>query len=140
MDHSFKQAANAIALFYKDALAQNKQAHQEGYLQCLQDLVFFISSSSKSQLSLQELEAFINTKLAEIHHNSPAIVQTIPPVMDSVEVATPGVLTESFTTPHTDLKRRQESNSRSMDTSSLTDTPSKKQRLHQNHHRYQESE
>ncbi|KAJ8327049.1 hypothetical protein BDV3_000180 [Batrachochytrium dendrobatidis] len=51
LTNTFKTAANSVALFYREALAQNKRSFESGYNQCLQDLTEFVTQLHHQQLS-----------------------------------------------------------------------------------------
>jgi hypothetical protein len=87
---SFKTAANAVALLYKESITTSKKAHESGYQACLQDLWSFLSlqlsnreqsssasshqeqspSSATPSIPLSDLETFFRTKLFEFHNQS----------------------------------------------------------------------
>ena len=76
---TFKSAANAVALLYKESLSSSQRAHEAGYNACLQDLWTFLSlqasrepvSPGTSTIHLADLETFFRAKLFELHNKEP---------------------------------------------------------------------
>jgi hypothetical protein len=72
LNHSFKNAANALTVLYKESLLSNKIAYKDGYKRCLQDLWGFISSrqssSSSSHINTRDLESFISLQSASLEN------------------------------------------------------------------------
>ena len=75
LPNSFKQAANSVAILYKEALSSTKKAKQEGYSQCLNDLYHFISS--QSHITKTDLETFFRAKLFDLHNESSQEIQSL---------------------------------------------------------------
>ncbi|KAI8900043.1 hypothetical protein BC833DRAFT_583439 [Globomyces pollinis-pini] len=69
--HAFKNAANSVALLYKESVTQGKKSFDAGYEQALQDMYGFLQTQiNADSVSINELIQFLQLKQTEIHTES----------------------------------------------------------------------